>query len=193
MIEPERDVPPPPSRRKILWTLLATLIVAAVLLVTVVLPAEYQLDPTGAGRLLGLDGLGSGPSQADDIAAADAAITTRRDAPHRTETMTVPLAPREQIEVKIGMVTGHTALFSWKSDGPALYTDFHAEPYNDLNDTNLRYVEEETVTEGHGSIRAPYSGMHGWYWRNDSDQPATITIEVSGYFTELREIFRAPL
>lgn len=45
--------------------------VAAVLLVTVVLPAEYGLDPTGAGRLLGLQQMGEIKTQLHQEAEAD--------------------------------------------------------------------------------------------------------------------------
>ena len=44
---------------------------ALILLVTVVMPAEYALDPTGAGRLLGLTEMGEIKEQLADEAAAD--------------------------------------------------------------------------------------------------------------------------
>ena len=44
-----------------------------VLLVTVVMPAEYALDPTGAGRLLGLTEMGEIKEQLAEEAAADEA------------------------------------------------------------------------------------------------------------------------
>lgn len=47
--------------------------VAAALLVTVVLPAEYGIDPTGAGRALGLAEMGEIKTQLHDEAEADRA------------------------------------------------------------------------------------------------------------------------
>ena len=47
-----------PSRAQLLRSTLIALIAAGVLLVTVVMPAEYAIDPTGAGRLLGLTQMG---------------------------------------------------------------------------------------------------------------------------------------
>ena len=46
-----------PSSRRLLVSMLAALFVAAILLVTVVLPAQYGIDPTGVGRGLGLTAL----------------------------------------------------------------------------------------------------------------------------------------
>ena len=47
-----------PSSGQLLRSTLIALIAAGVLLVTVVMPAEYAIDPTGAGRLLGLTQMG---------------------------------------------------------------------------------------------------------------------------------------
>ena len=47
-----------PSSAQLLRSTLIAAGVAAALLVTVVLPAEYNIDPTGAGRALGLTEMG---------------------------------------------------------------------------------------------------------------------------------------
>ena len=47
-----------PSTGKLLRSTLLAAVIAIALLVTVVLPAEYAIDPTGAGRLLGLTEMG---------------------------------------------------------------------------------------------------------------------------------------
>lgn len=62
-----------PSSAQLLRSTVIALIVAGVLLVTVVMPAEYALDPTGAGRLLGLTQMGELKNTLAEEAAADAA------------------------------------------------------------------------------------------------------------------------
>src|SRR5688500_20095168 len=55
------DVPPKselPSSRALVKSTLIALAVALVLLVTVILPAEYAIDPTRIGRVLGLTQMG---------------------------------------------------------------------------------------------------------------------------------------
>lgn len=44
----------PPSTKRLILTILAAITLAAIGLITVVLPAEYAIDPLGAGHLLGL-------------------------------------------------------------------------------------------------------------------------------------------
>ena len=48
---------PPPTPARLLRSVLLALAVAGLVLVLFVLPAEYAVDPTGFGRLLGLDRL----------------------------------------------------------------------------------------------------------------------------------------
>lgn len=62
-----------PSTATLIRSTIIAAIVALVLLVTVVMPAEYALDPTGAGRLLGLTEMGEIKEQLAEEAAADQA------------------------------------------------------------------------------------------------------------------------
>lgn len=62
-----------PSTAKLIRSTIIAAIVALVLLVTVVMPAEYAIDPTGAGRLLGLTEMGEIKGQLAEEAAADEA------------------------------------------------------------------------------------------------------------------------
>lgn len=62
-----------PSTRKLIRSTLMAAVVAAALLVTVVLPSEYAIDPTGAGRLLGLTQMGEIKQQLAEEAALDQA------------------------------------------------------------------------------------------------------------------------
>jgi len=63
-----------PSTAKLIRSTIIAAIVALVLLVTVVMPAEYALDPTGAGRLLGLTEMGEIKEQLAEEAAAEEAV-----------------------------------------------------------------------------------------------------------------------
>ena len=62
-----------PSSQKLIKSTILAAISAVVLLFTVVLPAEYGIDPTGVGKLLRLTEMGQVKQQLADEAAADAA------------------------------------------------------------------------------------------------------------------------
>ena len=106
------------------------------------------------------------------------------------EVRTLQLRGQEQMELKMAMFEGDTVLFSWTADGE-LYSDFHAEPYGELEGQAIRYEEEVAARSGQGSLHAPFDGPHGWYWRNDGEQDVTVEIEIVGFFFVLKER-RAP-
>ena len=62
-----------PSSKQLLRSTILAVIAALVLLIAVVLPAEYGIDPTGAGRVLRLTEMGDIKQQLAADAAADAA------------------------------------------------------------------------------------------------------------------------
>jgi hypothetical protein len=74
---PPRDLPSPRALRR---ATTVAVVVAAALFVTAVLPAEYNVDPTGVGRLTGLKEIGEIKQAAAEEAAEAAAIDSARAA-----------------------------------------------------------------------------------------------------------------
>lgn len=70
-----------PSSRQLLRSTILAAISALVLLVAVVLPAEYGIDPTGVGRVLGMTKMGEIKQQLAAEADADAAATLATKSP----------------------------------------------------------------------------------------------------------------
>ena len=86
------QLPPiaPSSPRQMLRSVLIALAVALLLLFTVVLPAEYGIDPTGAGRVLGLTRMGEIKVRLAKEAAADAAADAAAAAEDTATTTSQP-------------------------------------------------------------------------------------------------------
>ncbi len=85
-----------PSSAKLIRSTIISAIVALVLLVTVVMPAEYAIDPTGVGRLLGLTEMGEIKQQLADEAAADEAAQLTAVPSLAEELSPEPTAPVQQ-------------------------------------------------------------------------------------------------
>lgn len=69
----EADLPSPPTSRQLLRSTAIAIALALLILTTVVMPAEYGIDPTGAGQVLGLTRMGKIKLRlAREAAAADA-------------------------------------------------------------------------------------------------------------------------
>lgn len=178
-----------PTRATLVRSVLSALLVATLALVLFVLPAEYGIDPTGLGRTLGLDRL-AGAQAAEPLGQALPGLAVSQERRFETERRTLELRPQEQMELKMAMSEGDTVLFSWTASRP-LYSDFHAEPYGELPGQAIRYEEAPLEQSANGSLHAPFDGHHGWYWRNDNEESVTVEIELTGFFSALKER-RAP-
>jgi hypothetical protein len=176
---------PHASRRRLLLSTVIALLAAVAILVTVVLPAEYGIDPLGVGRLTGLDALGS--------SKAGAPITELMHSHPRkfySGNIIIELEGREELEYKATLAAGEPLLYSWKVQGGPVYFEFHGEPTEgDWPEGYYRSYEiNQSSSASHGSFIAPFTGQHGWYWRNLSDERAMITLEASGYYSRLGRI-----
>ena len=69
-----------PSSAQLLRSTVIAVVAAAAILVTIVLPSEYGIDPTGVGRALGLAEMGQIKTQLAEEAAADRHMAAEADA-----------------------------------------------------------------------------------------------------------------
>jgi hypothetical protein len=204
-VSPFEVNPPQPAQ---LWkSVLAAVVVAAIVLVAVVLPAEYSIDPTGIGKALGLtemnapartlqvkDVIGGNekyrevkiPDPGKPTPLPNPAVAQIKTAAPRTETKTIKLEPGQQTEIKAVLDAAQVIVYSWKAEGGDVYTDFHGHEPN-AGEGFVRYEEQQSGREGHGSLVAPFSGEHGWFWLNISEQPVTITLTFTGYPREMKD------
>ena len=160
--------------------------IAAVLLVAVVLPAEFGIDPTRVGRVLGLTAMGEMKSAATDTAAtaADDGDLTLDPEPAPTYSLqtgeqSVTLAPGEGREIKAKMQAGAEFDYVWSTDGTAVHYELHGEPDGARNGEYTSY-DIGTSSGKQGEFRAPFAGTQGWYWRNDSAKPVTVKVKAIG-------------
>jgi hypothetical protein len=175
-------VPVPPSRAALLRSTLAALVVAAVVLVTVVLPAEYDIDPLGTGRALGLVVLGERPLPADQIPVrADGLIA--HGASYRTDSRTFSLEPGGFVEYKYRLETGRGMVYTWTATN-WVRAEMHSERDGAPSGTAEFFEVAERTLFRHGSYIAPFGGIHGWYWLNEGAEPVTVTLHAAGFFSE---------
>jgi hypothetical protein len=99
------EIQPLPSLPQLLKATAVAVLAATILLVSVVLPAEYGVDPIGIGKVLDLSRLRSpGPSKpAEPVNAELPAVLTQRSAPFRTDEISIVLKPGEGAEIKATM------------------------------------------------------------------------------------------
>ncbi|OYX29069.1 MAG: transmembrane anchor protein [Caulobacterales bacterium 32-69-10] len=101
-----------------------------------------------------------------------------------SDTTTVNLAPDAGYEVKLVMNKDATAKFEWFTDGPKVNFDTHGDGAG-INYHG--YGKGTNVDRQEGELTAAFTGSHGWFWRNRSGQPVTITLRTSGDYTDVKE------
>ena len=173
--------PAMPSRAGLGKQLGMALVGAALVLAVFILPAEFGMDPTGLGGRMGLLALSSASAAQIDIPMAPPETARFYATPPRSNVIEIPLELDGELEYKVRMKAGETLVYSWSVDNGTAYYDFHAASEPEGRD--LRYKEEQDGASGeHGSLVAPFDGIHGWYWLNLEDHPIVITLRVGGFY-----------
>lgn len=185
----------------------STIIAAAaalVLLVTVVLPAEFGIDPTRIGSLLGLTEMGEIKEQLHQEADEERKsqeqkqssvldqlmglfISTARAQENSFEirdTTSLTLMPGEGAEIKLVMKKGEIASYRWSAGGSKLNYDLHG----DAKGKQIRYQKGRGVPGDEGDLTAAFDGNHGWFWRNRTKSDVTMTLEVGGAYEKMKRI-----
>lgn len=190
---------------------------AAVLLFAIVLPAEYGIDPTGFGQKTGIIALSeTAPTSTRDFGQtmvfnhAEYDPTAERieetikgliyleEAPFRSDTIDLVVEDFGEIEYKFVMPADSTLVYSWEvldAKGDGVYYEFHGHPStDDASNYPEGFEQAYSKSEGtaqSGSFTTPFPGYHGWYFMNLEEGPITIRLNVSGYWQEHKEMYRA--
>jgi hypothetical protein len=170
-----------PNRKVLNKATLVAAGMAALLLVTVVLPAEYGIDKTGAGRLLGLTEMGRMKRAAaeNDRATPPAKLPPLDYKAGQTGELRVALAPGEGREVKASMRAGGTMRYEWSTNDLPIHYELHGEPRGAAKGVYTSY--KIAVSKGEsGDFTAPMEGTQGWYWRNDTPMPVIVSVKATG-------------
>jgi hypothetical protein len=149
-----------------------------------------RLDRIDAQLAAILAEIGTQPSVTDAApeipvaAAADPveAAVSEATIPEWRDEVSYTLAPGEGIEVKLAMEEGQTARYAWTANGGVVNFDMHG----DGSGQKVSYEQGRAVPELAGELTAAFTGNHGWFWRNRSDAPVTVTLRTSGAYQELR-------
>jgi hypothetical protein len=200
-IPSDREVP---STTKLIKSTILAAVAAGVLLVTVVMPSEYGIDPTGAGKVLGLKRMGeikaslaaeAAADTVNDVQAATAAIqvedTTRKQqiaaqaiSAIQNHQMSVTLAPDEGTEIKVAMTKGAKVDYVWETNGGKANFDVHAD--SKALKINYHNYSKGADVKQEGTLVAAFDGSHGWFWRNRTQQPLTITLKTNGEYSSIK-------
>lgn len=155
------------------------LVFAAITLFTIILPAEYNIDPSGIGHKLGLTVFHN--VKADE--ATQSGIEDSTSSEGLAETIEVVVPAGRGVEYKFIMAQYQKLEYEWITDSAALYFDLHGEPEGDTTGYFESYAIA-TLSEMKGSFTVPFTGSHGWYWKNTSDKSVKVQLSVKGEYSK---------
>lgn len=194
-----------PTTKQLIKSTCVSIVAAFVLLITIVLPSEYAIDPTGVGSVLGLTEMGEIKQQLSEEAEQDRHNTSARPVERSffeavmsvffvksaqaqstentwKDVVSFDLVPGEGTEYKLVMRKGAVASFDWSVEGGRANYDLHGDNANQ----STSYKKGRGVTGEVGELTAKFDGNHGWFWRNRDKQKITITLRVKGDYSELK-------
>ena len=180
------------ARERIALATGSALLAAGLILVMAVLPAEYGVDPLGVGRRLGLTAMSDVQKNLDAFQATRAASGSAgptiapQERSYHQETVEFKIAPRDSVEYKYRLDKGEALLYSWKTTGRVSY-DFHAEPDGAPRGYAESYEKKDSSETASGTLTAPFSGIHGWYWENPGNTEVTVTLSAAGFYNMSHE------
>lgn len=198
---------PVQSTKMLINASLVAVLLAIVILFTAVLPAEYGIDMTGLGKKMGLTALSDiaqkrTPSIAENCLKSVQPLADNKVKPSAgnpnidlqplddsnatqwKDTVKIVIPPNKGLEYKFAMQKGAVLKYSWSTDGASIYFDFHGEPKGAKNGYFKSYLDI-VGNESKGILTAPFEGIHGWYWENETSQPITIQLSSNGEYESL--------
>jgi len=193
-----KDIELPSSKKLIKSTAIAA-VSAVIVLVTCVMPAEYAIDPTGMGKVLGLTKMGeikqSLTEESENGINAAQAVNSVEQISVETSTQTatdnaqmiMPAINKESISIELKPGQATEVKLTMPQSG--LNYDTHGDPVNAPKGFYHGYGKGKNETTQQGVLKAAFDGKHGWFWRNRTENPVTVTLLVEGQFSEMKKVF----
>ncbi|MES0022388.1 MULTISPECIES: transmembrane anchor protein [unclassified Mesorhizobium] len=204
-----------PTSRQLLRSTVIAIVAAAAILVTIVLPAEYAIDPTGIGRALNLTEMGEIKIQLADEAERDRAAGQQGEAPAPAApdqessllgrvfaelvigsavAQTAPEGRADEISVTLKPGEGAEVKLAMAIGAKAAYSwtangaAVNFDMHGDGGGKTISYEKGRAVAENSGVLEAAFDGNHGWFWRNRTDAEVTVTLKTDGAYADIKRM-----
>ncbi|CDS53348.1 hypothetical protein [Polaromonas sp. CG9_12] len=94
------------------------------------------------------------------------------------------LTPGEGMEIKLKMVAGAKAQYSWVVKGGEVNFDTHG----DAPGKSISYQKGRGVASDEGVLEAAFTGNHGWYWRNRGQSNVQVILRTRGDYSDIKKM-----
>jgi hypothetical protein len=187
--QPTRPMP----RARLVASTLGALVIAALIVLGAILPAEFDKDPLGVGRVTGLSRLWAPADKTVDAGRGQVARAREYQAPFRTDVVEIPLGgflsgvENSELEYKVRMNKDATLIYAWEVGGTADARDFHYDFHGHTTPAPGQPMTVATYRQAfglkqQGALTAPFDGIQGWQFSNSSEQPVVVRLRLAGFY-----------
>lgn len=205
-----------PTTKQLLRSTAIAIVSAGVILTTIVLPAEYAIDPTGIGKAIGLAEMGDIKTQLAAEAESDRIKDEGQPAP------ATPAVPDQRSSL-LGSIFAELVIGSAAAQGAAMKTEetkvtlkpgegaevklemkkgakanftwtveggvVNFDMHGDgAGQQSTSYEKGRAAPSQEGVLEAAFDGKHGWFWRNRGKADVTVTLKVNGDFAGMKRV-----
>lgn len=169
------------------------LLIGTLVVVGAIMPAEYNVDPLGVGKLSGIARIWAPAEKKIDVDSGSAPLAREYPTDFRTDVIEIPLtdflggAKGSELEYKVRMKKDATVIYHWEVIGAESDNDFH---YDFHGHTTPAKGEEMTVAtykqefgrSQSGALTAPFDGIQGWQFSNSAEKAVVVRLRLAGFY-----------
>jgi hypothetical protein len=170
------------------------LVAAGLIIAGAILPAEFDIDPLGLGKLTGLIRLWA-PGETK-VSNKSGSVARAREYPQgfRADTVEIPLTGflggrfGSELEYKVRMKKDATLIYQWEAVGAKDARDFHYDfhghttPKPGGESMSVASYKQAFGLRQQGALTAPFDGIQGWQFSNSSDNPIVVRLKLAGFY-----------
>lgn len=169
------------------------LVAGALIVMGAIMPAEYNVDPLGLGKLSGVARLWAPEQKEIDASSSGAPLARDYDAAPRTDVIEIPLtdflggAKGSELEYKVRMKKDASLIYEWEVIGAKNANDFHFDFHGHTTPAPGQEMTVATYKQAYGlkaqgALTAPFDGIQGWQFSNSSDKPVVVRVKLTGFY-----------
>lgn len=207
-----------PTTRQLVRSTVIAIVSAIAILVTVVLPAEYNIDPTGIGRALGLAEMGEIKQQLSEEAEQDRLLKQQQqqqqpELPKASDQesslgqmlLGLFISSAHAQEANAGARTDTMTLTLKPGEGTEVKLAMlsgakvnftwtveggvvNFDMHGDGGGNEISYEKGRAVPGAEGVLEAGFDGNHGWFWRNRGKADVVITLKTEGDYSDIKKV-----
>jgi hypothetical protein len=205
-----------PTSKQLLRSTLIAILTAIAILITIVLPAEYAIDPTGIGRMLGLAQMGEIKAQLADEAERDRALDPKGTPPatapspeRRSDLLgtlfarlvvgpaaaqSAPAGRKDEMTITLKPGEGMEVKLVMSRGAKVIFAwtvsggIVNFDMHGDGGGQSKSYEKGRGVRGAEGVLEAAFDGSHGWFWRNRGRSDVTVTLRTNGGYADIKRV-----